>query len=160
MSKVLQFDEEEARRTEAIYMTPDVVAQRQETLRLLDLRIGERVLDVGSGPGLLAFDMGRTVGASGAVCGVDISEPMVSMAKARCSTQSWVTFQTGDATRLPVSDDAFDVAVCTQVYEYVSNVTRALAELRRVLRRGGRALIIDTDWDSIVRHSNDQGRMS
>jgi arsenite methyltransferase len=160
MSRVLQFDEEAARRTEAIYTTPDVVAQRRQTLRTLDLRTGERVLDVGSGPGLLAFDMGTTVGASGAVCGVDNSEPMVSMAKARCARQPWVTFQIGDATRLPVSDEAYDVAVSTQVYEYVSDVARALAELRRVLRRGGRALIIDTDWDSIVWHSTDQGRMS
>lgn len=160
MSKVLQFDKEAAQRTEAIYTTPDVVAQRQETLRVLDLRTGERVLDVGSGPGLLAFEMGRTVGASGAVCGVDISEPMVAMAKARCASQPWVTFQTGDATRLPVPDEAFDVAVSTQVYEYVGDVASALAELRRVLRHGGRALIIDTDWDSIVWYSTDQARMS
>lgn len=160
MNKILQFDEDEARRTEAIYTTPDVIAQRQETLRVLDLRAGERVLDVGSGPGLLAFEMGKAVGASGAVCGVDVSEPMLAMAKARCASQPWVTLQTGDATCLPVPNEAFNVAVSTQVYEYVADVGKALAELRRALRPEGRALIIDTDWDSIVWHSRNPGRMS
>jgi arsenite methyltransferase len=159
MDKVLHFDQEAAQRLEAMYTTPDVIAQRQETLRVLALRTGERVLDIGSGPGLLASEMGSTVGASGAVCGVDISEPMVAMAKARCASQPWVSFETADATRLPVPDAAFDVAVSTQVYEFVGDIAIALAELRRVLRPGGRALIIDTDWDSIVWHSTDQGRM-
>jgi len=159
MDRVLQFDQEAARRLEAVYTTPDVVAQRQETLRVLALRTGERVLDIGSGPGLLAFDMASRVGSSGSVCGVDISEPMVAIAKARCASQPWVSFEAADATRLPVPDAAFDVAVSTQVYEYVGDIAKALAELRRVLRHGGRALIVDTDWDSIVWHSSDQGRM-
>ena len=160
MDKILQFDQEAARRLEAMYTTPDVVAQRQESLRVLALRTGERVLDIGSGPGLLALEMGSTVGASGAVCGVDISEPMVAMAKARCASQPWISFETADATRLPAPDATFDVAVSTQVYEYVGDVAKALAELRRVLRNGGRALIVDTDWDSVVWHSTDQGRMA
>jgi arsenite methyltransferase len=160
MDKVLHFDQEAAQRLEAMYKSPDVVAQRQETLRVLALRTGERVLDIGSGPGLLAFEMGSAVGASGAVRGIDISESMVAMAKARCASQPWVSFETADATRLPFPDAAFDVAVSTQVYEYVGDVAKALAELRRVLRRGGRALIIDTDWDSLVWHSTDQGRMA
>ena len=60
---------------------------------------------------------------------------------------------------MPFRDEQFDVAVCTQVYEYVEDIAAALAEARRVLRPGGRLLVLDTDWDSIVWHSCDRERM-
>ena len=62
MSTGLQFDEDAARRVEGMYMTPDVVAQRQAILQALSLRPGERVVDVGAGPGFLACQMGSAVG--------------------------------------------------------------------------------------------------
>ena len=52
MSGGLQFDEETSRKVESLYMTPDVVAQRRQVLKALALKEGERVLDIGSGPGL------------------------------------------------------------------------------------------------------------
>ncbi len=158
MSPGLQYDEEASRRVEAMYMTPDVVAQRQEVLRVLALREGDRVIDVGSGPGFLAADIGMAVGAEGRVYGIDVSESMVAMSQARCTAQPWIECRVGDATHLPFADADFDVVISTQVYEYVSDVPTALAELYRVLRPGGRALILDTDWDSIVWHTTDQVR--
>ena len=62
-------------------------------------------------------------------------------------------------SRCRFPDQHFDVAVCTQVYEYVEDIAAALAEARRVLRSGGRLLVLDTDWDSIVWHSGDRERM-
>jgi SAM-dependent methyltransferase len=64
-----------------------------------------------------------------------------------------------DVSALVFDDGAFDVAVCTQVYEYVDDMPAALAEARRVLVPGGRLLILDTDWDSIVWRSSDDARM-
>jgi len=159
MTEGLQFNAEVARRVEELYKTPDVVAQRQLVLRTLGLSLGERVLDIGSGPGLLALDMGLAVGPTGKVCGIDISEDMLLMSRGRCAGLPWVEFHAGDVTGLPFPDNSFDVAVATQVYEYVGDMTTALAELCRVLRPGGRALILDTDWDSIVWHSSDRARM-
>jgi len=74
---------------------------------------------------------------------------------------SYVEFQVGTATRLPFPDKGFDVAVSTQVYEYLTdaNLPPALSELFRVLRPGGRALILDTDGDSLVWNSTDPIRM-
>lgn len=158
MSSGVQFDQAWSKRVEAIYLTSDVVAQRFEVLQTLAVEPGERVLDVGSGPGLLAREMARQVGGQGAVKGIDVSENMVAMARARCAKLPWVEFTTGDATALPYADNEFDAAVSTQVYEYVSDVPTALRELHRVLRPGGRALIVDTDWESLVWHTRDETR--
>jgi arsenite methyltransferase len=70
-----------------------------------------------------------------------------------------VSFGTGDALALPFPDGSFDTVTATQVYEYVADIPAALAEARRVLRPGGRLLILDTDWDSLVWHSSDPARM-
>ena len=153
---MLDFDEENARRLEAVYMTPDVIDQRRAIRAALSLRPGERVLDIGSGPGFLAAEMAAEVGPRGRVHGVDPSETMLAGARRR---EASVEYGTGDALALPFPDEQFDVAVCTQVYEYVEDIAAALGEARRVLRTGGRLLVLDTDWDSIVWHSGDRERM-
>jgi len=155
----LGFDEKEARRVEALYQTPDVVAQRKRVLDVLALRVGERVVDLGCGPGLLALQMAERVGSGGEVQCIDASESMVAMAKRRCTDVKWIEPRAGDVAALPYSDHSFDAGVCTQVYEYVPDIDRALAELYRVLKPRGRAVIIDTDWESSVWHSSDPGRM-
>ena len=153
---MLDFDEENARRLEAVYMTPDVIDQRRAIRAALSLQPGERVLDIGSGPGFRAAEMAAEVGPDGRVHGIDSSEIMLASARRR---EAPVEYGTGDALALPFPDEQFDVAVCTQVYEYVEDIAAALAEARRVLRTGGRLLVLDTDWDSIVWHSGDRERM-
>ncbi len=155
---MFEFDEEGARRLDRTYATPDVAAQRAEVLVLLDPRPGERVLDVGSGPGYLAASIGDAVGPDGAVHALDPSPAMNALARARNAGRPWVHVEDGDALAVPHGDGAFDVGVATQVYEYVPDMPAALAELRRVLRPGGRVLILDTDWDSVVWHVADRER--
>jgi arsenite methyltransferase len=156
------FNDDASRKLEAAYLTPDVVAQRRATLRVLALQPGERILDIGSGPGLLVAEMAEVVGQSGRVTGLEISDSMLALGRRRCadpSIRDRVAFVKADAVALPFPDGTFDVAVSTQVYEYVADLKAAFAELHRVLRPGGRALIIDTDWDSIVWSATDQERM-
>lgn len=159
MNSALLFDDKASERLLAVYVTPDVVAQRRQIIAALRLQSGEKILDVGSGPGFLAAAMADLVGPQGAVQGIDISEPMRAIAAAHCADRPSVRFHAASATSLPFGDGAFDVATVTQVMEYVADVGAALGELARVLRPGGRMLILDTDWDSIVWHTTNRPRM-
>jgi len=151
---ILRYDEEPARRIAALNATPEIQAQRRRVIELLAPRPGEHVLDVGCGPGHLAQEIADLVEPGGSVVGVDVSEHMLRLA-AGLGVQ---VMHMPDAT-LPLQDDSIDAAVASQVYEFVSDLPGALAELHRVLRPGGRAVILDTDWDSLVWHSSDPYRM-
>jgi len=161
MAAAMEFDEATSRRIEATYTTPDVVEQRRIVLAALDLSPGDDVLDIGSGPGFLVCEMGAAVGPNGSVTGIDPSESMLSIARERRLTDGSapVQFRPGSATPLPFPDGSFDAVTSTQVYEYVDDIPAALAEAHRVLRPGGRLLVLDTDWESIVWHSGDPDRM-
>ena len=159
VSRGVDFNEATARMLERMYSAPEVALHRALVLHSMALRAGEVVLDVGPGPGFLAQNMATIVGPSGVVSGIDQSEPMVAMARQRCADQDWVDIQVGEATELPYQDGIFDAAVATQVYEYVEDVDLALSELCRVLRPGGRAFIVDTDWSSLVWNNGDPVRM-
>lgn len=150
MSDAIEFDEKEAAETERSYLTDDIVATRDAVTGLLAPAPGERVLDVGSGPGLLLRDLADAVGPEGLAAGIDISESMAAIARHRLADAGNVEIAIGDATALPWPDAHFDRAVSTQVYEYVEDLTAALAELYRVLKPGGRAVIMATDADTIL----------
>src|SRR5215216_6916756 len=101
------FDATASRMLEAAYLTPDVVEQRRATLRALGLRPGERVLDVGSGPGLLAAEMAQVVGLAGHVIGIDVSDAMLALGQRRCANISGtgrLSFLKADAAVLPFPD--------------------------------------------------------
>ncbi len=155
----LEFTEEAARQLERLYLTRDVVAQRSETINLLALSHGERVLDVGCGPGFLCESTADIVGRDGTVIGIDISSDLVALCKRR-SPPKWLSYGVGDATKLAQPDASFDAVVCTQVAEYIPDVNRALSEAFRVLKPGGRAIFVAADWDAVVWHSETPDRMA
>lgn len=155
----LEFTDEAARRLESLYLTRDVAAQRAETIRRLALSHGERVLDIGCGPGFLGESIASAVGDDGAVVGIDISSDLIELCKRR-NPPPWLSFTVGDAAKLAQPDASFDVVVCTQVAEYVPDVGSVLSEAYRVLRRGGRAVFVATDWDALIWHSEMPDRMT
>jgi len=77
----------------------------------------------------------------------------------RCEAWPSVRVEQGDAAAVGGADARFDLVVSTQVLEYVAEIDRALAGIARVLRPGGRAVLLATDWRSLAWHSNDDDRM-
>ncbi len=148
----MNFDAGASRGAEAIYQTPDMVEARRQTIEALRLAPGVRVLDVGSGPGLFVDEIAHICGPTGFVHGVDLSESMNEIARARCADKPWVDFQVADAVSLPFEDGDFDACVCVQTLEFVADVGAALREIHRVLKPGGRLVASDTDWGTTTWH--------
>lgn len=157
----MAFDDAMSRQVEAAYTSADVVRQRRVVLQMLAPAAGERVLDIGAGPGFLCAELAQELGPTGAVVGLEPSAAMRELATRRVLPpgSAPVEHVDGDATALPFPDASFDAVTSTQVYEYVEDMATALAEARRVLRPGGRLFVLDTDWDSLVWHSSEPERM-
>jgi ubiquinone/menaquinone biosynthesis C-methylase UbiE len=106
------------------------------------LQAGERVVDVACGTGLVSFAAATMVGPAGSVCGVDLSEAMIELARVRAHERelSHVRFERMDAESLQLEDSAFDVALCALGLMYVPDPLRAAAEMQRVVVAGGRVV--------------------
>jgi arsenite methyltransferase len=155
----LVFDEGLANQLESIYRTRDIPRRRRLVREALAAAPGERILDVGCGPGFYVAELLEEVGDAGSVVGVDSSPEMLAVAMRRVEGHSNAAFHEADATSLPVADGDFDAVLSVQVFEYVPDADRALAELYRVLRTGGRAVVWDVDWTTISWHAADTAAM-
>ena len=103
------------------------------------------VLEVAPGPGFLSIELARH-GLQ--VTGVDISKTFVDIAQRNAAAQSaTVRFTRGDAAALPLADASTDFVVCRAAFKNFSQPVKALSEMRRVLRPGGTALLIDMRRD-------------
>ena len=109
---------------------------RDETARAV-VHPGDRVLDTCCGTGDLAVASAR---AGGRVTGLDFSEPMLQRARTKSAEIDWVS---GDALALPFEDASFDAATVGFGVRNLADLDRGLAELRRVLRPGGRVAILE-----------------
>ena len=151
----MEFDRRVVERLERLYATRDVLRRRELVRAALGARAGDRVLDVGCGPGFYVTELLEVVGREGLIVGVDGSADMLAVAAKRAEGHDNVEFHEADATSLPVPDASFDRAIAVQVLEYVRDVSAALAELRRALRPGGGVLVWDVDWATVSWQARD-----
>jgi ubiquinone/menaquinone biosynthesis C-methylase UbiE len=153
----LIFDAAAAKAVESVYVIEDAKRRRRTVREALAARPGERVLDVGCGPGFYCLELAAEVGPQGSIVGLDGSEAMIELARRRCGELANVELREADATALPVADGDFDAALCVQVLEYLAEPGAGLAELHRALRPGGRVLVWDIDWATLSLQADDSG---
>jgi SAM-dependent methyltransferase len=111
---------------------------------------GERVLDVGCGSGGATRAAARVVGAEGMVVGIDTSPECVAVAQARTPDDLPILFRRGDVQAMGnVPDRTFDCVVASMLLEQVPDLERALGEIYRVLRPGGRLVASVTAFDRL-----------
>lgn len=126
-------------------------AFRNMTVNLAQLRPGDDVLDVGCGTGSLTMAAKRRVGAQGRVCGVDPSAQMIARARQKATRQGLaIDYQVGVIERLPFPDHSFDVALSSLMMHHLPDDLKrqGLAEIARVLKPGGRLLVLDVSRPS------------
>lgn len=120
---------------------------REKGLRLLDVRPGETVLEVGFGTGHCLVELARGVGPSGKVLGVDLSENMLALAETLLRNEGLhnrVQLHCGDAEKLPFPSDSIEAMFASFTLELFDTpeLPKVLAEWQRVLKPGGRLVVV------------------
>jgi ubiquinone/menaquinone biosynthesis C-methylase UbiE len=130
---------------------PDIQRSKAIILNGLRLRDGLSVLDVGCGVGDDVVDIARYVGPSGSITGIDASQAMIAEARRRTAGSSLpIAFEVGDAMELRFDAASFDGCRTERMLMHVPDPIRALSEMIRVTKPGGRVSVFDFDWDTFV----------
>ena len=135
---------------------PQLPEARRLTYAAMGIGSGSYMLDVGCGHGTAVMEMAKLVGESGRVDGVDLSDVMIAEARARSMDKGNVKFVVSGASNLPYADDLFDAARMDRVLLYVKGRERALAEMIRVTKPGGRIVVADVDFEAVATFSRDR----
>jgi SAM-dependent methyltransferase len=121
-------------------------------LPLAGVKEGERVLDLACGTGIVARQLAPVVGASGRLVALDLRQAMLDVAsKLTVPYGAAIEWTQGDATRLHLGSDAFDVVICQQGLQFFPDRPAALSEVKRVLRDDGRVVL--ALWDALEKQS-------
>lgn len=132
---------------------PDQVLVNSTLLRVLAPRPGEHLLEVGSGSGVLCRLVAGGLHGAGQVTGVDISAEFVALARqyaAAAGLAGQVTFEPGNGAALPFADQTFDAVFAARLLLHVDNPPVVVREMARVLRPGGRVVLMDWDFDTVA----------
>jgi SAM-dependent methyltransferase len=142
-----------AARLELRAKNPDEIAARSASLDLLAIRPGERVLDVGCGSGVVLRDLARRVGPQGCAVGVEYNAAFLPIARELAEQEGLterIELHQGDARALPFSDGEFDLALAVTVLRHIPGADRAVAQMTRVVRPGGRVAVFEGDTDGCL----------
>jgi len=113
---------------------------RTAAVRYSGASAGDRVLDCATGTGDLAIAFRKAVGPTGSVTGTDFVPEMIALARQK---SPGIEFEVADVTKLPYANDSFDVASISFGIRNVGDPARGIAELARVVRSGGRVVVLE-----------------
>jgi SAM-dependent methyltransferase len=129
---------------------------RLDCLRRLELRGGDRALDVGCGAGDMVLDLMAIVAPGVRGVGIDVSDTMIEVATQRAAERTIpAEFIVGDAHALDFPDGTFQGVTCTRVLQHVEDPSAAVREMARVLAPGGRIVLLEPDWDGWTLDADD-----
>jgi ubiquinone/menaquinone biosynthesis C-methylase UbiE len=123
---------------------------------LLNATPGRRILEVGCGLGDDAAALAKRVAPGGSVVAIDGSQAMIDAARERHRDVAGLSFDVADAAHLPFDDASFDACRIDRVLQHIDDPARAIAEMVRVLRRGGVVVAFDNDWETLTVDSADR----
>jgi ubiquinone/menaquinone biosynthesis C-methylase UbiE len=120
----------------------------EDGLSRINILENEHILDIGCGTGNLTKALLSHLSTSGRVSAVDISPTMITLARRKIAGKR-VAWRIAYVNSLPFENESFDRAICYSVWPHVGNKLSAIAELRRVLRKGGKLHI----WHTLSRNA-------
>lgn len=124
---------------------------KQESYAAMQASLGQRILDVGCGTGDDVLALAKIVGSMGHVIGIDNSAIMIAKATEKAgATNLPVVFQTSGADNLKFASNSFDSCRADRVFQHLAERQCVLAEMIRVVRPGGRVVVADPDWDTLI----------
>ncbi len=112
-----------------------------DLVRFAALQVGDRVLDVACGTGVVARLASQQVGATGTVAGLDVNPGMLAVARSATPSGMAIEWHEASAEAMPLPDRSFDIVLCQMGLQFMPDKHAALREMRRVLVRGGRLII-------------------
>lgn len=129
--------------------------ERSRMVDSLNLKSGDKVLDLGCGPGLWTPIFAEKVKPSGKVIGIDISGDLLDYARENLKNtplKDIIEFRQADLNDIPFEDNEFDVVFFGNCFAYVKDHSKVLEELKRVAKEGGRVVAKDFDGAIIIFH--------
>lgn len=132
---------------------PDQMQVNYALRVVLDPQKGEHILEAGSGSGVLCRLMATNVSPGGHVTGVDLSPEIVKLSReyvSRDNLSNLITFEVGKASKLNYPNDFFDAAFAARLLLYTTNPSKIISELSRVVKLGGRIVLMDWDFETLV----------
>ncbi len=125
------------------YITEKSLACLEEIILHLNIKRGSHILDLGSGTGVLIPFLIKVVEDSGVIVEMDISEKMLAQARSK-SSKGNIHYVQGDVAALPFGNELFDIVICNNAFPHFSHKLKALKEMARVIKKGGRLVICHT----------------
>jgi ubiquinone/menaquinone biosynthesis C-methylase UbiE len=148
-----------------VYVTAEYLKKRahdedavnQESYRMLQVKKGHSILELGCGPGTAASVFCKATGPGGFVIGLDCDSKMIQQARAATKRYSRVLEVVGDAHRLPFEEGKFDRVYAKRLFQVLppKSAPILLCEMQRVLKPGGVIVLVDTDWTSVTVNFSD-----
>ncbi len=120
---------------------------QRDVISLLNIKEGMNILDIGCGTGWALGQAADLIDNRGLFYGVDLSAKMIERAKENFKAKENFHFVKANAESIPLNDNLFDIIICTNSFHHYFNPEKALKEMYRLLKTGGKVYILDPTAD-------------